>query len=308
MNVDDGAMDFTNPTNNVTVNPTPVTVIGLGLMGQALAHALLDAGHPTTVWNRTTDKARDLVTDGATLAASAGEAIAASQLVVVCVSDYDAVHAILDPVAADLKGRTVVNASSGTSREGRETADWARQHGIEYLDGAILTVPQGIGQDNETIVFSGPRSAYDTYEHVFRHLAGRATYLGSDHGLASMHDATVLSMMWGILNSFLHGAALITAAGVKASGFTPIVKRSMATVSDWLEGYADQIDRGEHPGDDATIATHLAAMEHLIDESEQHGISSELPRFFKALADRGVTAGHAENGYTALIEQFRGPA
>ena len=41
MNVDDAAM------NNAT--ETSVTVIGLGLMGQALVGAFLAAGHPTTV-------------------------------------------------------------------------------------------------------------------------------------------------------------------------------------------------------------------------------------------------------------------
>ncbi|MFD4375859.1 NAD(P)-binding domain-containing protein, partial [Streptomyces sp. NPDC058527] len=36
---------------------TPVTVIGLGSMGSALAAAFLAAGHPTTVWNRTPERA-----------------------------------------------------------------------------------------------------------------------------------------------------------------------------------------------------------------------------------------------------------
>ena len=43
----------------------PVTVIGLGLMGQALAGTLLRDGHPTTVWNRTPAKAGPLVARGA---------------------------------------------------------------------------------------------------------------------------------------------------------------------------------------------------------------------------------------------------
>ena len=38
----------------MTTDPRPpVTVIGLGPMGQAMARALLAGGHPVTVWNRT---------------------------------------------------------------------------------------------------------------------------------------------------------------------------------------------------------------------------------------------------------------
>ena len=44
-------------TQNRDADRTPVTVIGLGLMGQALAGAFLRAGHPTTVWNRSAAKA-----------------------------------------------------------------------------------------------------------------------------------------------------------------------------------------------------------------------------------------------------------
>ncbi len=44
----------------------PVTVLGLGALGKALATAFLTNGHPTTVWNRTADKADPLVALGAT--------------------------------------------------------------------------------------------------------------------------------------------------------------------------------------------------------------------------------------------------
>lgn len=42
-----------------------VAILGLGLMGQAIAAAFLRAGRPTTVWNRTPGKAGDLITQGA---------------------------------------------------------------------------------------------------------------------------------------------------------------------------------------------------------------------------------------------------
>lgn len=81
-------------TSTNTPAPAPVTVIGLGAMGQALAGAFLDAGHPTTVWNRSTDKGEALLARGAVRAASAEEAVLASGLVVVCVVDHDASRTI----------------------------------------------------------------------------------------------------------------------------------------------------------------------------------------------------------------------
>ncbi|TMR25689.1 NAD(P)-dependent oxidoreductase [Nonomuraea turkmeniaca] len=286
---------------------TPVTVIGLGLMGQALAGAFLRDGHPTTVWNRTAAKAEHLVAQGAKLADSVGEAVAASPLVVVCVSGYDAVHELLDPLDEVLHGRVLVNLTSGTSEVAGETAAWAARRGGSYLDGAIMAIPQAIGTADAVILYSGPQEAFDLHEPVLRSLGAGTTYLGGDHGLSSLYDVAVLSLMWNILNGFLQGAALLGAAGVDAAAFAPIAKAGIGTVADWVSGYAQQVDDGAYPALDATIDTHLASMEHLIHESEFLGVNAELPKFIKALADRAVADGHGGNGYAAMIEQFRKP-
>ncbi|MFI6323992.1 NAD(P)-dependent oxidoreductase [Nonomuraea sp. NPDC050556] len=293
MNVEDAFM-----APNTTMNEkNPVTVIGLGLMGQALAAALLRAGHPTTVWNRTASKADDLVAAGATLAASVAEAVAASPLVILCVTDYAAVRS-LGPLGLD--GRVVVNLTSGTSADARALGAST----TSYLDGAIMAIPQGIGTAEAVILYSGPRAAFDAHEATLGVLAGVTTYLGEDHGLSALHDVAVLSLMWNVLNGFLQGAALLRAAGVDASAFAPLAQASIGTVAGWVEGYAKQIDAGAYPALDATIDTHAATMDHLIHESEALGVSTELPRFVKTLADRAVAAGRGGDGYAAMIEQF----
>ncbi|MEU6713999.1 NAD(P)-binding domain-containing protein [Nonomuraea sp. NPDC046802] len=284
-----------------------VTVIGLGLMGQALAGAFLAAGHPTTVWNRTADKAEQLVGQGAKLADSAGDAVAASPLVVVCVSDYDAVRELLEPVGDRVGGRVLANLTSGTSQGAREMAEWAEAQGAAYLDGAILAIPSDIGAD-AVILYSGARSAFEPHESALKVLGAGTTYLGADHGLSSLYDVAVLSLMWNIMNGFLQGAAMLGAAGVDASTFAPLASKGVETVNTWLAGYARQIDEGAFPALDSTIDTHLAAMEHLIHESEFLGVNAELPRFIKAMTDRAVSDGRGGEGYAAMIEQFRKPS
>ncbi len=289
-------------SNNDDNASMPVTVIGLGLMGRALAAAFLRAGHPTTVWNRTSAKADDLVADGATLAGSVTDAVTASPLVVVCVTDYAALPALLDP--ASVAGRVVVNLTSGTSAQARETA--ARLGGA-YLDGAIMAIPQAIGTPDGTILYSGPKTVYDEYEAVLAAL-GPGTYLGADHGLAAINDVATLGLMWSILNGFLLGAALVGTAGVPAADFAAYAKENTEMVTNWLAGYAEQIDAGAYPALDATVDTHLAAMRHLVEESESLGVNAELPRLLTALAERAVAGGHGGSAYPALVEQFRAPA
>ncbi|MFD3613387.1 NAD(P)-dependent oxidoreductase [Streptomyces atroolivaceus] len=282
---------------------TPVAVLGLGLMGSALAGAFLRAGHQTTVWNRTTTKADDLVARGATLAESPAAAIAAAPLVVVCVSDYDAVTAILD---GPLDGRVVVNLTSGTPSRARALAEEVVRRGGSYLDGGVMAVPEAIGTADAVLAYSGPRPLYDAHESTLRGL-GTGLHLGDDPGLAATHEMATLVLMWGLLDGFLNGAAILGTAGVSATAYLPIARRAIDTVAGWLPDYAQQADNGSYPADDGTIDTHLAAMAHVVEESESLGVNTELPRLVKALAERAVNAGHGGSGYVALMEQFRKP-
>ena len=84
---------------------TDVTMIGLGRMGSALARTLLQNGYSVTVWNRSPGKADALVADGAHLAASVEEAIAASPATITNVTTHDTTIELLTPVAAGLEGR-----------------------------------------------------------------------------------------------------------------------------------------------------------------------------------------------------------
>jgi 3-hydroxyisobutyrate dehydrogenase-like beta-hydroxyacid dehydrogenase len=284
----------------------PVTVLGLGLMGRALAAAFLRAGHPTTVWNRTSSKAADLVADGASSAPSPGAAIAASPLTIICLTDYDAVRDLLGADGVELSGRTVINLTSGDSAQARETARWAEQRGARYLDGAIMAVPPSIGTADGVILHSGPRADFEAHETTLAAL-GTVTYLGADHGLASLYDVAGLAMMWSVLNAWLQGTAMLRTAGVDAVTYAPFARRMAVLVADWLPGYAEQVDSGSFPAEVSALETDARAMTHLIEESEALGVNAELPRLFKAMADRAIAAGHGGEQYPVLIEEFGRP-
>ncbi|NBM16047.1 NAD(P)-binding domain-containing protein [Streptomyces sp. GC420] len=288
---------------------SPVTVIGLGLMGRALAAALLEGGHPTTVWNRSAEKAADLASRGAVLAATPAEAVAAAGLVVVCLSDDDAVHAVLDPVAGELKGRVVANLSSGSSDQARANAAWAEERGFGYLDGAIMTVPAGVGAPDSVFFYAGPKEAYDRHGPALELLGGGTTYLGEDPALASLYDVALLGVMWGTLNSFLHGAALLAAADVRTTDFLPWATQWVDAVKTFAADYAGQIDAGDgkYPAHDATLEVHSGAVGHLLRESEIQGVDTRLPRFAEGLMRRAVARGFGQNSYAGMFELFRTP-
>ncbi|PAZ13903.1 6-phosphogluconate dehydrogenase [Streptomyces sp. SA15] len=293
-----------NAAPNTDLGNEPVTVIGLGLMGRALAAAFLEAGHPTTVWNRTPGRADELLARGAVLAPSAADALRASPLIVVCLSDAAAVRDALGAHRAELAGRTLVNLTSGTSDEARELSTWTSG---DYVDGAIMAIPEVIGRPEAFLLFSGAPKAFERHRDSLGRL-GNATFFGEDPGLASLYDVALLGVMWGTLNAFLHGAALLGAAKVDATTFAPFANQWVGSVTGFVSAYADQIDRGAYPAEDATLETHLATMKYLVRESVAAGIDTDWPARIQALAERAINAGHVGSSYAGLIEVFRGRA
>ncbi|GAA3110062.1 NAD(P)-dependent oxidoreductase [Streptosporangium carneum] len=283
-------------------NRAPVTVLGLGPMGRALAGAFLDNGHPTTVWNRTASRAESLVARGATLADTPADAVAASPLAIVCVIDYDAVHAIVDPAAGALKGRTLVNLTADTPERARRTAAWAAAHGVDYLDGAVMTPTTTIGGPAAVVLYSGPEEIYRTHEATLASLGGGATHLGADPGRAAAHDVALLDLFWTSMSGLVHAFALAAAEGVRARELAPFAKGISALLPDIMESFAQQVDDGRHPGDQSTVLSAAAGMEHIIHAARARGIDTGVLSAASAVARRAIDAGHGEDGFSRLAE------
>jgi 3-hydroxyisobutyrate dehydrogenase-like beta-hydroxyacid dehydrogenase len=276
-------------------------------MGSALASVFLQRGYETTVWNRSADKAQALVGQGARLAATPEEAIAASPLIIACVLDYEALYGVLDPVAASLKGKVLVNLSSGSPEQAHEAAAWARSHAADYLDGAIMTTPPGVGSPEMMFLYSGSHTAFEARRPALESL-GDPLYLGADPGLASLYDAALLGLMWSTMTGWLHGTALVGAEKVSATAFTPIAIRWLTAVAGFLTTYASQVDAGRYPGDDATIDVQIATIDHLIHAAEARGIDNALPELLKSAMERTKAAGHGSDSYASVIEVLKNPA
>ncbi|MEU9113097.1 NAD(P)-binding domain-containing protein [Streptomyces sp. NPDC048483] len=284
----------------------PVTVIGLGQMGSALAAALLDHGHPTTVWNRSPEKAGPLVARGARLAATPAEAVAAGSLVIACVLDYEVLHTLLDPHSDALAGRTLVNLTSGSPEQVQEAAAWAAARRVAYLDGAIMTTPPGVGTPEVMILYSGSPEVFAAHRPALAAL-GDPLHLGSEPGLAALYDAALLSLMWAALTGWLHGTALVTAEKSAATDFTPIAVRWLGAIGGFFATYAPQVDAGRYPGDDATVDVQIAAIDHVLHAAAARGIDNALPELLKSAMERARKAGHGRDSYASVIEVLRDP-
>lgn len=289
---------------SVNSEQSAVTVLGLGPMGRALANALLDAGLRTTVWNRTPGRDADLVAKGAVGAASAAEAVAASGLTVVCVVNYDAADAVLrqEAVTEALKGRTVVNLTADTPDRARSTAAWAADHGVRYLDGAIMTPATTIGTPAAVFIHSGPRELYGEHGPVLEKLGGTHTHLGEDIGRAAAYDVALLDIFWTSMAGYVHALAVARAEGVTARELAPFAQGIAAILPPLFEQFAGDVDSGSFSGDINPVTSAASSMAHIVHTSESHGIDAGVMRAAEGWVRRVIERGQGGDGITRVVE------
>ncbi|MEU7080645.1 NAD(P)-binding domain-containing protein [Streptomyces sp. NPDC046409] len=296
-------------------NPTAsrnsgVTVIGLGPMGRAMTRTLLTAGHPVTVWNRTAGRAGGLVEDGATLAATPRDAIEASGLVLLSLTDYQAMYDVLDGATASLAGRTLVNLSSDTPERTREAAAWAAGHGAAFLTGGVMVPAPMVGTEAAHVYYSGPEEVMRARRDTLA-LLGTPRYLGEDPGLAQLMYQAQLAVFLTALSGLMHATAMLGAAGMKAEEVLPELLSMADSTGDILrageENPGAALDAGEHPGDLSTVTMMGATSDHIVEASTSLGLDLALPRAVQAHYRRAIEDGHGGDNWTRIIDGIRAP-
>lgn len=280
-----------------------VTMLGLGAMGSALAGRLLDAGHPVTAWNRTPGRSAALAEQGAGIATTVREAVVASPLIVTCLLRHASVHETLDPVLDQLRGRTLINLTTTTPNEARELAAWAAEHGVTYLDGAILAVPEMIGSLAVQIYYSGASHAYDEHRSTLD-AWGTAGYDGPDAGMAALIDLAMLSGRYQLFAGFFHGAAMVGSAGMTATQLSHRATPFLRAMTDGLAGYAEVIDHGDYaaPGQQSLAFSDLS---HIVRASQEQQVNASTLAAVQALISEQIGAGHHADGFARIYESLR---
>lgn len=285
---------------------SPVTLLGLGAMGAVLARSTLDAGRPLTVWNRSPGRAQPLAERGAAVTTSVADAVAAAPVIVACLFDHASVHETLDPVAGRLRDRTLVNLTTTTPNQARELAAWAAAHGADYLDGAIMAVPEMIGGPGAAIFTSGSETANAAHAELLGRW-GEVTYFGDDAGVASLYDLAMLSGMYVMFAGFLQGAAMVSSAGIGAAEFAARQAPFLAAMTASFAEFGRIVDTRDYGGA-GQQSLEFSDLAKLVETTADAGVDTALLAPVQAFIRRQVDAGHGTDGVARIYESLRGAA
>jgi 3-hydroxyisobutyrate dehydrogenase len=156
--------------------------IGLGIMGQGMAHNLLRAGFALSVWNRTADRMQPLVAAGAAAAASPADVAAHSQIVVICVSDTPDVEAVVlgeeGIIAGAAAGTLIIDCSTISPQATRQIAAALAEKEIHLLDAPISGGSEGAAAGTLSIMVGGEAEQFERARPILQAMGRTITHVG----------------------------------------------------------------------------------------------------------------------------------
>jgi 3-hydroxyisobutyrate dehydrogenase-like beta-hydroxyacid dehydrogenase len=282
-----------------------ILVIGLGRMGFALAATLLKNNYEVSVWNRTVSKAAPLVEAGASQVSSVAEGINVSEVIVVCVGNYDDTKLLLED-CGDLTGKTLMQLTTASAPETREMETWAIQNGALYLDGAIMGFPSEVGTETGFLLVAGSEAAWRACESIVMCLGGASRFLGENVAAPTVLDAALLISEMSTIMGMIQSAHIVEKEGLDVGEYVEIVAGLVAADDGGdLRRQGNAIVRNDFSDTEAALGTWSAGLSNLVGDLAKRGLNVEFAQAISGLLERALRAGYAEEEVAAVIKVMR---
>jgi 3-hydroxyisobutyrate dehydrogenase-like beta-hydroxyacid dehydrogenase len=199
-----------------------VSVLGAGAMGGALAEALAASGAEVVIWNRTRAKAEALSARRIHVAESVAEALSASPLTIVSVSDHALARDLIVEAGVDLRGRVVASTSSVTLDQAGDIDATVSAAGGHYLDLAILGSASEVRSGDGVLLVSGASAAYAAHREQFEKI-GPSAYVDDAPGSAYVNANAVVIAYLPLAVGLLQGRRICAQHAVSTAWFESTV-------------------------------------------------------------------------------------
>jgi 3-hydroxyisobutyrate dehydrogenase-like beta-hydroxyacid dehydrogenase len=216
--------------NSTTDDGRKLGFIGLGYMGSRIAKRLVDAGHPLVVFNRNRAKAEALALAGVEVVASPGELASATDVILSCLTDGQAVRNVYLGAGGALDcarpGTVIIEMSTVTPETSQHLYEVGCERGIEVLDVAISGSTPAAEAGALTLFGGGEHDVFESVTPIFRSIARQWFYMGSTGsgvamklvvntllgvGMQAIAEAVALGRELGIERNLLFDALAKTA-------------------------------------------------------------------------------------------------
>ncbi len=223
-----------------------VGILGIGLMGSAMAGRLLDQGIAVIAWDRNSEHARAFEGRGATVANEAAEVLHDTRAVITMLPTADVILDVAGPLLEDWPEDTIwLQMSSVGAVEADKLTQVADAHGITIVDAPVSGSTHPAEEGQLTILASGADSAQIPVEPIFAALASRVMWVGKA-GMGSRLKLATNHWMISAVAALAESMHLCDAMGLDQQHFVDLLDGGPLG-SAYAMQKLDEMQRHEYP-------------------------------------------------------------
>ncbi len=209
----------------------PIGIIGLGLVGTAIAELLLEAGQSVIGFDLKPARADHLRSCGGSIASSPAELASVARQVVLCVfDDGDIERALWDEggvMHAAVLPRAIISTTTSDPDRVVEIGRRTGEAGVPFLDATISGTSVQIRKHDAVMMVGGEAAAAAASADLFRFVAKEWFHVGESG--AGARAKLVINLVLGLNRAALgEGIAFAERMGLDLPGLMNVLKASAA--------------------------------------------------------------------------------
>ena len=284
------------------MNTTKIGWIGLGNMGIPMAGQLIKAGYTVTVYNRSKDKEASLKEIGASIAETPKALIAATDVVIVMVSDDAAIEQIFKGeeglFSIETSGKIIINMSTVSPSISKEMATQCKAKRNFYLDAPVSGSVKQAETGQLVIMVGGEETAFHQVKPILEKM-GKLAKLVGENGAGNSAKLAINSLLALYAQGLAETVLFANEQGIKTEDLLELINNAaIGNIFTKIKG-------------DAIIDDHYKAafaLKHIVKDlnlAKAEGISSPLAKTaLNTFED--AAAKYGEEDIIAVIKQLKG--
>ncbi|NMK39351.1 NAD(P)-dependent oxidoreductase [Megasphaera elsdenii] len=278
-----------------------VAVLGLGLMGSAVAEGMVNCGHEVIVYNRTASRTEPLVEKGATAASTAAEAIKSADASIFVLTDGKAVADLLtEEVLAATEGKKILNASTTSIDEILSFAEMVKAHGGSLSEVSIMVGPDEVRGQQAYFLLGCPEEEESFWDEVLAK-DGMVQRVGEVSASTKAEAPLVMASVFSSVMMSYAGAVI-----VKLDVPTDIAMQTVGQMVPGAENMLQNVLQRNYDMCMASTDSLIGVADAAISTANQCGMPAKIFEDMKELFVKATEKGYGSKDATSIAEIMLG--
>lgn len=280
-----------------------VGLIGIGLLGTAMANRLIAAGRDVLGYDVDASRRTALEQLGGRSAATADEVFQQRSIVILSLPTSDIAREVLDASSSYFAtGQLIVDTTTGDPQAMASLGQWLAQREVAYLDATIAGSSKQAAAGDVVGMVGGPESALARCEPLLKDFCRQVFHLG-DWG-AGARMKLVVNLVLGLNRAVLaEGLTLANALDIDLTKTLEVLRAGVA-YSKVMDTKGEKMIHRDFTVE-ARLAQHLKDVRLMLQASGDAGIQLPLSQLHEGLLAQLANSGFADVDNSAIIEAFQ---